>query len=270
MGDKNPDKFIDRTYLREEQYKDASHLAARIALHEHFSVNRGNYHRWLFDLLGSSPQSRLLELGCGPATLWTNNLDRIPPDWNITLTDISPGMLEAARLSLSSTEHRFAYAVADAQALPFSGNAFDAVIANHMIYHLPDRSGAFSEIKRVLAQGGRFYAATNGCAHMLELGDLAHAFSPDAPLLGASFSNGFTLENGREQIEPYLADVTLHRYVDALSVTSTAPLVAYVRSSSIGSYFDEEGFTRFIEQQIRERGAIHITKDAWLFIADRL
>lgn len=262
-------KLTDQAYLRGEQYKDASNLNARIALHERFSANPYSYHRWLFDQLELPPQSRILELGCGPATLWTKNFDRIPTEWDITLTDLSSGMVQQAERNLALSGRTFTYATADAQALPFPDNSFDAVIANYMLYHVPDIEKALSEVRRVLRPGGRFYTSTNGQGHMRGLDELAHKFSPDAPLLGSSFANSFTLENGLEQLACWFSDVALYRYLDGLVVMEAAPLAAYVRSSSIGTYFDERGFTRFIEQELAERGAIHITKDTGLFVAWR-
>jgi ubiquinone/menaquinone biosynthesis C-methylase UbiE len=73
----------------------------------------------------------VLEVGCGDGNIWRENLDRIPPGWRLTLTDFSPGMVDAARAVLGD---RAEYAVADVQELPFSDASFDAVIANHMLF----------------------------------------------------------------------------------------------------------------------------------------
>lgn len=271
MAHRDAGKLSDRQYLQETQYRDPYNLEARIALHEQCSLNPLSFHRWLFDFLATTPYSysQVLEIGCGPATLWTSNLDRIPAGWLVTLTDLSTGMLQKARQNLASVEHSFYYALADAQALSFRDASFDAVLANHMMYHVPDKALAFSEIKRVLRPGGRFYAATNGSTHMQELAEIAHKFSPNAPLLGTSFSNSFTLENGQAQLQHFLSEVNIHRYPDALVITSAQPLVAYVRATSAGSSLDEEGLTRYIEQRIREQGAIRITKSTGLFTAIR-
>jgi len=40
--------------------------------------------------------------------------------------------------------------VHDAQALPFADHSFDAIIANHMLYHVPNRPAAYAEFCRVL------------------------------------------------------------------------------------------------------------------------
>jgi len=56
----------------------------------------------------------------------------------------------------------------DAQELPYADGCFDAVIANHMPFHVADRPTA-SVIRRVLAAVGRVYATTVGEPHMEEL-----------------------------------------------------------------------------------------------------
>jgi SAM-dependent methyltransferase len=48
---------------------------------------------------------------------------------------------------------------ADAACLPFSNNAFDAVISNHSLEHFADLNGALSEIGRVIRPGGSLYIA---------------------------------------------------------------------------------------------------------------
>jgi hypothetical protein len=80
-------RLSDSTYLREQQYKDASNLNARIELHRRFSTNRYSLFRWIFDhlLAALGPEARILDVGCGPAQLWKRNLDRLPPGWQITL-----------------------------------------------------------------------------------------------------------------------------------------------------------------------------------------
>ncbi|MCH8206807.1 MAG: class I SAM-dependent methyltransferase [Chloroflexi bacterium] len=98
--------------------------------------------------------SRILELGCGPAELWVKNIDRVPSAWRITLSDLSEGMVREARQNLQSGVSRFSFAVCDAQRVPFDDESFDAVIANHMLYHVSDRQRAYAEIRRVLRPGG--------------------------------------------------------------------------------------------------------------------
>lgn len=258
--------FRNQTYLLNKQYKNAANLNARLELHRRFSTNAYGWHRWVFDQFQFDAQSVILELGCGPGTLWHSNHARIPADWQITLTDFSPGMLEEARQRLG--EHRFSYQVADAQALPFADASLDAVIANHMLYHVPDLPQALAEIRRVLKPGGHFYASTIGREHLRELDELLlkvqvapgwQRFKQNAP---------FVLENGREKLAPFFKQVTLHIYEDALEVTEAAPLAAYAFSGAIGQTLTSTqrlAFTELVEQELAVHGAVHLTKASGMF-----
>ncbi|HEX6122547.1 MAG TPA: class I SAM-dependent methyltransferase, partial [Ktedonobacterales bacterium] len=215
-----PDR-TDPAYLRGEQYRDASKLNARINIYR-FSTNPVAWHRWVFEQFRLPAAGRILELGCGPATLWAENLERIPRGWDITLADFSPGMLEAARRALGPYESYFRYQEMDAQAIPFADRTLDGVIANHMLYHVPDRPRALREIARVLKPGGLLYAATNGQGHLTKIGELIGQVDPaalDAWHAGVDSDADFTLENGAGQLAPYFASVAKRRYRSELRVT---------------------------------------------------
>lgn len=125
------------------QYQDAGNLSARQALHDRFSQNPVGWHAWVFNRFQFPEECRLLEVGCGRGVLWAANRDRIPPGWTLMLTDFSSGMIEDARRALADLDAARHFAVADVQALPFDGAQFEGVIANHMLYHVPDRPRAF-------------------------------------------------------------------------------------------------------------------------------
>jgi SAM-dependent methyltransferase len=262
-------KINDQAYLRDEQYKDATNLNARIALHVRFSTNPYSFVRWNFDQLDLPGTSRVLEVGCGPGYFWQENRDRIPAGWQIMLTDLSEGMIAAAEQHLRPLERSFAFEVADVQNLPFDDNQFDAVIANHMLYHVPDRERAYAEFRRVLRPGGKLYAATNGTRHLRELHDLAQSLSIRS-LLWRPDTAGFRLENGGEELARWFADVEMRRYPDGLIVTEAEPLVAFMLSMADTNEFNAEdraALVAQVEQHIVEHGQIRITKDTGLFVA---
>jgi SAM-dependent methyltransferase len=180
-------------------------------------------------------------------------------------------MVGEARQHLAA-HGRFAFLTADAQALPFPGGSFDGVIANHMLYHVPDRPQAFAAIRRVLRPGGRLFAATNGAAHMQEVDDLLRRFDPARPSwrLGEQFSANFGLANGQAQLAPYFHPVTRHDFADGLVVTEAAPLVAYVFSllgSQGASAARRAAFHAFIAAELAAHGPFQITKETGLFEA---
>jgi len=262
--------LTDRTYLLTQQYRNASNLNARVQLHARFSTNQYGWMPWLFDQLSLPPGCHVLEVGCGAGNLWLENLPRLPEAWKIVLSDLSAGMVHQAHLNLCHSPHPFEFAVLDAQAIPFPGEGFDAVIANHMLYHVPDRAQALSEIRRVLKPGGRLVASTVGEAHLRGLQALVSRFDPDM-VSESSAANPFTLENGGAQLSPWFSGVTIRRYEDALAVTEAAPLVEYVLSESTRMMGDQRiRFAEHVGQEMVSRGgAIHITKDSGIFEAFR-
>jgi ubiquinone/menaquinone biosynthesis C-methylase UbiE len=262
-------KFTDQQYLKTDQYKDASNLNARLTIHDRFSTNPYGWFNWVFDTLKKlPPNARILEVGSGSGILWKSIADRIPAGWDITLSDLSSGMLDAAWRNLVVLGRAFQFKEIDAQSIPFADETFDAVIANHMLYHVPDRAKALAEIRRLLKTGGHFFATTVGENHMHEILDwfryvhLGHVWE--------SFVVPFTLENGAEQLQPFFHSVTMSRYEDNLEVTELEPLLAYIRSGIRVGELSEEEFAKIqagLEKELKEKGRIFITKDSGLFEA---
>jgi SAM-dependent methyltransferase len=260
--------------LRTVQYGTAGNFNARVALHRRFRTNPYGFNRWLFDRLLHLPEEgRVLELGCGPGWLWRGNAARLPSGWVATLTDFSAGMMREARGYLGS-HPRLRFAVADAQSLPFASGHFDAVIANHMLYHVPDRQRAYTEIARVLRPSGRLFAATFGAGHMRELEEIIARFSARPET--AHFPTRFRLENGRAELAQRFADVTVERYPDHLVVTEAAPFIAYVssRTRPLGETAADSAerlarLRAYVADAIATHGAIHISTDAGLLTATR-
>lgn len=265
-------ELSNQHYLLTSQYNNAQKLEVRIQLHRRFSTNHSNWHRWVFDHFALPPHSAVLELGCGPGYLWRENADRIPAQWQITLSDFSPGMLQEIQQNVQDVPHPFTFQEIDAQSIPFADASLNAVIANHMLYHIPDRAKALAEIQRILKTGGVLYAATNGRTNMHELTALAAHIEPRiVSLWGDNLKDTFYLESG-DELTPWFSPITIHRYEDALEITEAQPLIAYILSTTVASLFDEQLLQRaidVIQQKIAEEGTIHITKDTGLFEAYR-
>lgn len=263
--------LTDRAYLRGEQYRDGRNLDARVRLHQQFSVNPESPSRWIIQRLRPDASGHVLELGCGPGHFWRDTRDLRPAGWWVLCTDLSPGMVAEARAALAG-EAGISFAAADAQALPFSDASFDVVMANFMLYHVPDRPRALAEARRVLRPGGQFAAATVGRRHMGGLRELVRRFIPDLPPEAAAQSDHFLLENAVEQLEPFFDEVQLEWQPNALVVTEAAPLVEY--ALSLWSYREvlagrEQAFTEFVEEEIAASGAIQIAKEIGLLTGRR-
>ena len=63
----------------------------------------------------------ILELGCGSGTFWTVNQDKLPPDINVTITDISEGMIRDAKRNITNSglaQYNFSYNTTDCCNIP--------------------------------------------------------------------------------------------------------------------------------------------------------
>jgi ubiquinone/menaquinone biosynthesis C-methylase UbiE len=260
-------KYRDPKYLKNIQYKDSFNLSARADLHRYYSTNPQGWLNWVFDQIQINTSACILEIGCGPGYLWLENRQHLRQDWKIILTDLSQGMLVESRQALGS-DSSFRFCVVDATQIPYSTSSFDLVIANHMLFHVPDIDQTISEIERVLKPGHCLYAATNGRNHLTELKEWQNQFFPNHDSWGNA-ADHFGLENGEEILRQSFSAVKRLTYPDSLEVTNVEPLIAYFRSTH-GEDLDikeEENLRSFLSSELNENKSIKITKEVGLFIA---
>lgn len=261
-------KLTDQAYLTQIQYKDSGNLNARLAIHQRFSTNSYGWFNWLFDQLIELPaNANILELGCGNGELWKESASRIPAGWALTLTDLSDGMLDAAWRNLIVIKRGIKFEQVDVQSIPYADKTFDAVMANYMLYHVPDRQKAFSEIRRVLKDDGVLFAATSDVNHLREMYQWVARVNGGKT---AEFSLQFTLENGKDQLQEFFPRVELSRYPDELRVTDVDIILAYIRSMASVDTLSAEEMKRLeveLKEKLAKDGVIQISKDAGLFRA---
>ncbi|MCR5801328.1 MAG: class I SAM-dependent methyltransferase [Lachnospiraceae bacterium] len=246
------------------QYATSKGLDIRIGLHDKYSTNKLGYGNWLVSNYEISDGMKVLELGCGTGSMWLGHDDLIAKCGKLVLTDLSEGMLETAKGNLGVHES-LEYKIADIQALPFEDASFDIVIANMMLYHVPDLNKGLLEVRRVLKEGGTFYCGTMGERNFTDR--LAEWFK----LGGEEFNpnHNFTMQNGADKLGVAFDDINASIYDDSLHITEIEDLVTYLRSlTSFKTVFD------LPEQKIREiltehmsDGAIDLPKEYGTFIS---
>ena len=251
-----------------EQYKDSSNFRKRTALHARFGANRYSFYRWVFDQFDLSRVSAILELGCGPGSLWQQNADRLPADKSIVVSDFSVGMVREARANLGSKAGAANFCQLDAAVLPFKECSFDVVVAMLMLYHVDDRPTAFKEIKRVLREGGTLYASTMGRAHMRELRDIAARIFGPSRVTGAS--ERFGLETGYDQLKTAFANVEVRRYQSSMHVTESQPVIDYFLSTARMRRIPPnllEKLRAELDREITTHNGIPVSSDLGILIA---
>ena len=246
-----------------EQYATSKGLDTRITFHDKYSTNKLGYSPWLISNYDIRKGMKVLELGCGTGTLWLGHDELIAKCDKLVLTDLSEGMLEKAKGNLREKDN-VEYRIEDIQNLSFDDDVFDVVIANAMLYHVPDLNKALSEVRRVLKKGGVFYCATFGENNFVDR--LAEWFK----ISGEEFNpnHNFTMQNGAEKLHIAFDDVTPLFYEDSLHITELEDLVTYLRSlATFKTVLD------LPEQKIRDillehevGGAVDLPKDYGMFI----
>jgi SAM-dependent methyltransferase len=104
------------------------------------------------------PYGRALELGCGTG-FFLLNLMQAGVAARGSVTDLSPGMVQAALRNAGHLGLDVDGRVADAERIPYDDATFDLVVGHAVLHHIPDVELALREVLRVLKPGGRFVFA---------------------------------------------------------------------------------------------------------------
>jgi SAM-dependent methyltransferase len=196
-----------------EQYADESGLAVRRRAWREF-LEGPNSDDWTFDAIVERDPRRVLEVGCG----WGELSKRVQRETeaDVTAFDLSERM---ARLARGRAVRAF---VADVQALPFPERSFDVVVANAVLYHVPNVDRGLAEIARVLTPDGAFVATTFDGGRFAELFALAGAEPPVIP---------FRADNGAEILEPRFDHVDTRAATHALVFPSADEVRTYLAAT---------------------------------------
>lgn len=251
------------------QYQNSSNISARIRLHSLYSVNPQGWFPWLYEQCQIRKGMKILEIGCGNAQLWKENLDCIPHEVSVILSDISEGMIREIHRDDRLEGGHFSFEVADAHKIPHEDESFDLVIANHMLFYCEDIPGVLREVRRVLRRGGRFVCSTYGADHMKEISELVREFDSRIVLSEECLYERFGKENGREILQEYFGEVTWRQYEDAIWIDVPEPLMEYILSchGNQNQYISDK-YTRFRSFVTGKAasGGFSITKDAGIYV----
>ena len=247
-----------------EQYRTSDNLDIRIRIHRQYSTNRQGFGNWIASHYRIGQGAAVLELGCGTGDIWVGREDMAAKCAKLVLSDFSEGMLAQARKNLRA-QKGISYSVVDIQDIPFGDGTFDIVIANMMLYHVPDIQKGLAEVRRVLKENGTFYCATYGENGIMEY--LCGLFREYG--VQDRSNHRFTLQNGRKQLSGFFSSVARYDYADALKVTNPEDIADYVYSlagmTELRRLPRETLLSVFRENAVD--GALYIPKEYGLFVA---
>jgi len=245
------------------QYETDRNLTVRIRFQQMYSVNKQGFAAFIESHYDLEEGMRILELGCGNGSSWPELKKRLPDGCSVILSDFSAGMLDAAKARVGD-HPQIAYQVIDAMDIPHEDNSMDVVIANMMLYHVPDLWRVLSEISRVLRPDGIFYCATYGENGIMSwLNGILSGYMPPIAM-----NTAFTLQNGLAALEGCFERVERADYPDSFRITDSGDLADYVLSLTSMADFNalsREELIGLFNSQMTD-GAIYIPKEYGLFI----
>ena len=219
----------------QSQYATDRNLASRQRL---WSTSRRvpefDLFAWVLDLAGIgqgvSQSQSILDVGCGNGAYERTLAERGHRGLRVAV-DLSAGMLPLVTEAV--------VVLADVQALPFSRDRFDLVLAPHMLYHVPDIECSAGEIRRVLHPKGLFVAVTNSVSNLQELRALVEAAVGSDWRMLRPADQRFSMEGGAALLSSAFESVVR---VDCppsdLVVTDVDALAEYV--ASVADHYEDQ------------------------------
>lgn len=264
----------DRSYLR-DQYGSQDNLQVRIRTHATYSEPKIDFVNWVLDHLDWAGRETVVDAGCGSGNFLAETEKRAN---RVIAGDLFLGML---RILPPSPHHRLNF---DARHLPLRRNTADVILANHMLFYIPDRPGALAEFARVLRPDGNLLATTNSIDSMAELIRLRKrvinrlaGVDLDTPREISQDVTPFSLENGGHQLESHFPLVARYDLPAALLFPQPQPLIDFMASMR-ESFFEHlpadlawEEILRVLEEEVehhfRGHDCYRVNKLTGLFVA---
>jgi len=138
----------------------------------------------VLEALDLKPGQHLLDLGAGSG--WPGLYFAASSGCDISLADLPPEGLAiaAARAATDKPAGQCRFVAADACALPWADNSFDAITHSDLLCCLPGKAETLAECRRVLRGPGRMIFSVIVVAPDLDEADCAHALETGPVFIG--------------------------------------------------------------------------------------
>lgn len=136
-----------QTQVRDEFTRQADAMVASAVFTDEEILAR------IRDAAGLTPQTRVLDLACGPGIVTTA---LAPYAGNVVALDLTPTMVSRAQQrSREAGLSNVHCGLGLAEALPFPDETFDVIVNRSALHHFPHPEAALEEMARVLRPSGR-------------------------------------------------------------------------------------------------------------------
>lgn len=220
----NDPQAVSRMYETDEL------LRIRQETHELYSQPKLDFATWALRAVTLRGDERILDIGSGPGRYYTVLHERFP-NVEYHSCDLYTGMVQ-------SHPYKPTLVLADAQRLPYTSASFDVVMANHMLFHVPDVMRALRELRRLVKPGGFVMATTNSIHTMPEFQALMRRaitlLSPPGTAnvrVPGQHTDPFTLESGTRLFARHFDAVVRYDLPRALVFATPEPAMAYLNAT---------------------------------------
>ena len=179
----------------------------------------------------------VLDIGCGSGP-FARECAKQSEYHSYAGIDLSHQMI--AELNATLGERRnMTFVPANVQSIPFGDKEFSKVLAQHMLYHVPDLDAAFAEIRRVMTDDATFVATTNSTQTKAKLFEFIDNLTdtirmPSRPRV----DERFCLENAGQILGRCFSQVEVTPIKSTLRVPASMPIVNWVDSTR--SFWDPQ------------------------------
>ncbi len=222
----------DRKFITGRAYGTDEKLATRQSIYA-FSKPTGEpgFFGWGVSRISWSGAEVVVDVGCGNG-MWLKRLAGGMPGLRAIGVDLSEGMLQSLVAKWEGSGPA-PVAVADAQELPLRDQSVDVALLIQMLYHVPERSRALAETRRVLREEGAALIATPGPRHLQEIRELARSALTEVrgqEIDGPFLQNPFNTNHAAEELPLTFGRVESFLRAGLLEVPAVDPVVAHVDS----------------------------------------
>jgi len=198
------------------------------------------YARDLAERLAIVKPQEVLETAAGTGVLTRAIASCLPADARIVATDLNQPMLDHAA-ARQGPDSPIAWQQADALALPFEDQRFDAAACQFGVMFFPDKVRGYGEARRVLKPGGRFLfnvwdrISENEFAQVVT-DALAALFPQDPPRFMARTPHGYhDVEKIREELTAAgFASISIETLDDTSKASSSRDVaIAYCHGTPL-------------------------------------
>lgn len=126
-----------------------------ILVRESFEAPTALENRFILGCMGNLKGKRLLDIGSG---LGESSVYFALRGAQVTMVDISPGMIQAGRELASKYGVKIDFIISAIEDLDVDADRYDFVYLANTIHHVPAREAIFGKIHRALKPGGCFFS----------------------------------------------------------------------------------------------------------------